>query len=148
VKVADQMTNHKYSVEFRIWGDTLDAEAVSRDLGLQPCQTRTAGASRFPGRIDRGMWAYNGPSGSPTEWTSLEEGLRHLSQHLWPHREKLAKYAASSELVWWCGHFQSSFDGGPTLSPELLKRLGEFGAVLYIDNYFSRPENPDDSLQS
>jgi len=142
------MTNHKYSVEFRIWGDTLDAEAVSRDLGLQPCQTRTAGASRFPGRIDRGMWAYNGPSGSPTEWTSLEEGLRHLSQHLWPHREKLATYAASSELVWWCGHFQSSFDGGPTLSPELLKRLGEFGAVLYIDNYFSRPENPDDSLQS
>jgi len=148
VKVADQMTNHQYSVEFRIWGDTLDAEAVSRDLGLQPCQTRTAGASRFPGRIDRGMWAYNGPSGSPTEWTSLEEGLRHLSQHLWPHREKLAKYAASSELVWWCGHFQSSLDGGPTLSPELLKRLGEFGAVLYIDNYFSRPENPDDSLQS
>jgi hypothetical protein len=135
------MTNHKYSVEFRIWSDTLDAEAVSRELGLQACQKQTAGATRFQGRIDRGMWAYNGPPGSPTEWTSLEDGLQHVIRHLWPHREKLSKYAATSELVWWCGHFQSSFDGGPTLSSELLKRLGEFGAVLYIDNYFSLPQN-------
>ena len=125
-----------------MWGDTLDAEAMSRDLGLQACQTRTAGASRFPGRIERGMWAYNGPPGSPTERTSLEEGLQYVIHRLWRHREKLATYAATSELIWWCGHLQSSLDGGPRLSPELLKRLGEFGAVLYIDNYFSRPENP------
>jgi len=135
------MTNHRYTVEFRIWGDTLDSDEVSRDLGLQACQTRTAGMSRFPGRTDRGMWAYSGPAGSPTEWASLEEGLTHVIKHLWPHRERLAKYAATSELVWWCGHFQSSFDGGPTLSPALLKRLGEFGVVLYIDNYFSPPES-------
>src|ERR1700757_1599516 len=134
------MTNHKYTVELRIWGDTLDSDEVSRDLGLQPCQTRKAGMTRFPGRTDRvGMWAYSGPPGSPTEWASLEEALRHVIDHLWPHREKLAKYAAMSNLVWWCGHFQSSFDGGPTLSPALLKTLGEFGVELYIDNYFSPP---------
>ena len=82
-----------------MWGDTLDAEAMSRDLGLQACQTRTAGASPSPGRIDRGMWAYNGPPGSPSEWASLEDGLSHVIYHLWPHQEKIAKYAASSELV-------------------------------------------------
>src|SRR5262249_49698761 len=84
------MTNHKYTVEFRVWGDTLDSDEVSRNLGLQACQTRAAGVSRFPGRTDRGMWAYNGPPGSPTEWASLEEGLRHVLDHLWPHRELFA----------------------------------------------------------
>jgi hypothetical protein len=135
------MADHQYTVEFRIWGDTLDAALVTRELGLEACQTRTAGASRFPGRIDRGMWAYNGPSGSPQEWTSLENGLQHVLEHLWPHREKIAKYAARFEVVWWCGHFQSSFDGGPTLSADLLKKLGEFNVELSIDNYFSPSED-------
>jgi len=51
------------------------------------------------------------------------------------------KYCAGGIFTWWCGHFQSGFDGGPTLTPDLLRRLGEFGADLFIDNYFS----PDDS---
>src|SRR5262249_5764896 len=126
------MSNHRYTIEFRIWGDALDADEVSRDLGLQPCQTRTSGASRFPGRSDhRGMWAYAGPAGAPTEWASLEDGLTNLIEHLWPYREKIAKYRATADLVWWCGHFQSGFDGGPTLSAALLRKLGEFGAELY-----------------
>ena len=135
------MASHKYTVEFRIWGDTLDAAQVSGDLGLEACQTRTASGSRFPGRTDRGMWAYNGPPGSPTEWESLENGLRHVLEYLWPHREKIARYSTTSELVWWCGHFQEAFDGGPTLSPALLRKLGEFGAALCIDNYFSPSED-------
>jgi len=58
----------------------------------------------------------------------------------WPQREKIAKYSATSDLIWWCGHFQSSLDGGPTLSAELLRDLGGFGVELYIDNYLSQPE--------
>src|SRR5512144_1277807 len=131
------MANHEYTVQFRMWGGTLDASQVSRDLGLKPCQTTVAGGSRFEGHIDHAMWAYNGPPGAPTEWESLEEGLTQVLDSLWPHREKIAKHAAKSNLVWWCGHFQSSFDGGPTLSPALLRRLGEFGAEVYIDNYLS-----------
>jgi hypothetical protein len=48
-------------------------------------------------------------------------------------------------VILWCGHFQSSFDGGPTLSPELLKQLGEFEVELFIDNYFSeeRSDTPE-----
>jgi hypothetical protein len=122
------MSNHKYTVEFRIWGDTLDPTEIERELGLEACQTRMAGVSRFAGRIDKGLWAYNGPPGSPEDWSSLEDGLRHVLEHLWPHRERIAKYAETAMLVWWCGHFQSSFDGGPTLSTDLLKRLSEFGA--------------------
>lgn len=133
---------HEYSVEFRMWGDTLDAAEVTRDLGLEPCQTRIAGAARVRGRVDTGMWAYDGPPGSPTHWVSLEDGLRHLRQHLWPYREKIAAYADRAALVWWCGHFQSSFDGGPTLSSELMQMLGAFGAQLFIDNYLAPLETP------
>jgi len=45
------MASHEYTVEFRIWGDTLDPEQVTRDLGLEPCQTRIAGTPRRLGRV-------------------------------------------------------------------------------------------------
>jgi len=94
-----------------------------------------------------GMWAYDGEheKGPRVEWTSLEEGLTFLLTQLWPLRETIARCAPSAQVIWWCGNFQTSFDGGPTLSASLLKRLGEFGAELYIDNYFS---NEDDETKS
>jgi hypothetical protein len=84
------------------------------------------------------MWAYDGADArGPLEWESLEEGLRFVLDRLWPHREVLAKYKVSYELIWWCGHFQTSFDGGPRLTSSLLVKLGELGADLFIDNYSS-----------
>lgn len=44
------------------------------------------------------------------------------------------------DAVWWCGHFQSSFDGGPELPAELLTEIGSYGIPLYIDNYFNEPD--------
>ena len=35
----------------------------------------------------------------------------------------------------WCGHFSSSFDGGPRLSEKILKALGDLGLPLWIDTY-------------
>ncbi len=70
------------------------------------------------------------------EWSSIEEGLIFVMDKLWPHRDVIAGYQSTSRVMWWCGNFQTTFDGGPTLSPSLLKRLGEFGAELFIDNYF------------
>ena len=68
---------------------------------------------------------------------SLEEGLLHLLETLEPKKESIGVLAKNAEVIWWCGHFQSSFDGGPTLSASLLQRLGDFGVPLFIDNYFS-----------
>src|SRR5580765_5187584 len=130
------MTGRKYTVEFRIFSNTLDPAEISKDLGLQPCQVRMKDTLRADGKLCEAMWAYDGGRGS-TDWDSLSDGLSFLLEILWPHRELIAKYRMSGKLVWWCGNFQSSFDGGPWLSAALLKRLGEFGAELYIDNYFS-----------
>jgi hypothetical protein len=61
---------------------------------------------------------------------SLSDGLFFLLDRLRGSEEHFQRYAAQYEVLWWCGHFQSAFDGGPTLSPELLKRLAALGAEL------------------
>jgi hypothetical protein len=131
---------HHYTVEFRIFSDVIDPATITRELDLHPCQVRVLGSRRADGKIFTGMWAFNGiteEGPQAPEWDSLEDGLVHLLEILWSRREAIAQYAANAELIWWCGHFQRSFDGGPRLSPGLLTRLGAFGAALYIDNYFS-----------
>src|SRR5712692_7501686 len=129
---------HIYTVEFRIFSETLDPVLVTRELDLQPCQVRSHGSHRADGKSFIGMWAFDGTRNNQRpEWDSLEKGLLYVLERLWPKRKIIAKYAANAELFWWCGDFQSSSDGGPRLSSALLERLGKFGAVLFIDNYFS-----------
>ena len=135
------MRGHEYTVEFRIFSKTLNPDEITRALALQPCQIRIEGTLRADGEPYQGMWAFDGGEGT-INWESLEGGLAFVLDKLWPHRETIAAYKASGQLVWWCGHFQCTFDGGPTLSAGLLRRLGEFGAELYIDNYFSDPDAP------
>jgi hypothetical protein len=130
------MWGHEYTVEFRIFSKTLDPSEITRDLALQPCQIRIEGALGPGGRVQDGMWAFDGAEGS-INWESLEDGLNFVLDKLWPLREVIAKYKSSGKLIWWCANFQSSFDGGPTLSAALLGRLGEFGAELFIDNYLA-----------
>jgi hypothetical protein len=136
------MSGHEYTVEFRICSKTLDPAEITRELGLQPCQVRIEGTPGFSGRLQQGMWAYDGGEGT-IYWESLAEGITFVLDKLWPYREAIAKYKSSGEFVWWCGNFQSSLNGGPRLSPDLLKRLGEFDADLFIENYFSNGEEEE-----
>ncbi len=133
------MSNHRYTVEFRIYGEKLDPESITRELGLQPCRVVKEAILRPHGRIEP-MWGYNGVGDQETDWDSLEEGLDFVLTRLWPHRTTIASYTQVATFIWWCGHFQSSLDGGPTLSAGLLSRLGEFGVELFIDNYFEPPD--------
>lgn len=88
------------------------------------------------------MWSYDGSiDGHVREWSSLEEGLLSVMQNLWSKRSSIGVYSRRFDVTWWCGHFQSSFDGGPTLSVTLLERLAEFGVPVYIDNYFSASDS-------
>ena len=137
---------HEYTVELRVWGRHLDPDEITRETGLQPCQIRRAGERSFgDGTWRESMWAFDG--GSPYSGGSLEEGLALVLDRVEPVRDRFAKYISDHDVVWWCGHFQSSFDGGPSLSGELLLRLGRFGARLYIDNYFSSPNSEDGENQ-
>jgi uncharacterized protein DUF4279 len=133
-------TRHRYTVELRVWGEKLDPNVITSETGLEPCQIRVAGTRKGTRTWSEGLWAFNGGGKSGDfEWDSLEDGLVFVMDRLGDSEKLFAKYAADYDVVWWCGHFQSSFDGGPRLSAGLLKRLGSFGAELFIDNYMRQP---------
>ncbi len=110
--------------------------AVSAELGLQPSLVRGPMDSNRSDNLKYFLWAYDGRTSTEApEWLSLEQGLAFLLDKLQPVKQKLSKFK-DHDILFWCGHFQSSFDGGPTLSPSLLVALGNFGVPVFIDNYF------------
>ncbi len=128
---------HTYTVEFRIWGKELDPDQITREVGLEPCQIRRAGAPASKTRTHpRGLWAFDGGA-SAYEFTSLEDAFVFVLDRLGPLEQLIPKYLTMYDVMWWCGHFQSAFDGGPILSSRLLQTLGALGAEVFIDNYFS-----------
>jgi hypothetical protein len=133
----------RFTVEFRIYGKTLDPGALTELLALKPCQVVLAGARRGSRMVEEAMWAFNGSedgeAGSP-EWAALEEGLKSVLEKLWSRRELIAQYNGASRKIWWCGQFQTGFNSETTLPASLLAELAEFGADLFIDTYVSETE--------
>jgi len=130
---------HSYTVELRFTGDNLDPAELTRRLNLQAHNTLSASDAAAPERKRRPFWAYNGhcEDGFQPQWHSLEAGLSLLLRHLIPRRAAVIDVSKSFEGIWWCGHFQTSFDGGPTLSARVLAEIASFGLPLAIDNYFA-----------
>jgi Domain of unknown function (DUF4279) len=130
---------HTYSVQLRISGEGLRPHEITERLGVEPNQIRTEGQQRSTKELwTESMWSYDGSAdGQVKEWSSLEDGLYSVMHALWSKRPEIGTYLSQFNVTWWCGHFQSSFDGGPTFSVALLERLAEFGVPVCIDNYFS-----------
>ena|SRR5687768_17677201 len=139
---------HEYTVEFRVSGAELIPATITHALGLEPSLVRQVGERRGAGTVwNQALWGYNGfPADTPKAWASLEDGLSFLLDRLEPLRSEIDKYKRTYDLIFWCGHFQSSFDGGPTLSARLLRRLADFGVDVYIDNHFVDSDPPDDAI--
>lgn len=131
---------HTYTVEFRIYGRTLNTSDVTEALGLEPSLLRKLGDRKSQTtQWEEAMWGYNGypqDQGSK-QWNTLEEGLTFILEKLWPIKDKLDGFKLNCQLVLWCGYFQSGLNGQSVLSPSVLKRLGEFGVELFIDTYLS-----------
>ena len=115
---------------------------ITQELGLEPSRCKEKGKQDVRGPLEKGIWEFDGSEGDVT-WESLEDGLTFVLDKLWDHREVIAKYKRVAEIFWWCGSFQSSFDGGPSFSPELMCRLGEFGAKLYLETHFVSVDEED-----
>ena len=128
---------HKYSIQLRITGATLDPSEVTTRLGLTPNLMRSVGERRDSHRTwAEALWSFDGVSVTGThEWDSLERGFDFILDKIGDKAEMVRQYNNDNHVIWWCGHYQSSFDGGPTMSAELLKKLADFGVPIYIDNY-------------
>lgn len=131
--------DHAYTVELRFSGDQLEPSEISARLNLEPSNALSPSQNQTSTRKRRPYWAYNGQgeAGFQPEWVSLEDGLEFLLKSLGPRKAEIISLANQFDGLWWCGHFQASFDGGPTFSPNLLTEIGSYGIPLSIDNYFS-----------
>lgn len=131
-----------YTAEFRIWTEKedLDLGAISEDLGLAPTNTRQRGEARSrSSRFAESMWGYEVCAGK--EWDEIEEAIESLLHVLMPLKSKIRGYRSKYDVVLWCGHFTSSFGGGPTFSAELLQKLGDLGIPLQLETYCSSDQN-------
>ena len=115
-----------YTVELRVESEHLSPAQVSIDLGLEPSLVRRAGEPRSGTSVfSKSLWAFSGAM-PVKEWDSIEDGLHDLLGALTPKRSQLEPYFQQCPVYWWCGKFQSSFDGISTLSPGTFKALAEF----------------------
>jgi hypothetical protein len=130
--------NHNYTVELRFSGDQLEPSEISARLGLQPSFVYSQSQNLSSTRKRRPCWGYNGQEkeGYQIEWASLEDGFIFLFKILNSKKSEIIALSRQFDGVWWCGHFQASFDGGPKLSSEILAEIANYGIPLYIDNYF------------
>ncbi len=132
---------HRYTIELRLTGPTLDPAHITAQLGLTPTTQWKIGETANPKHRDKALWAY-APAGECRPWPDFESMTSALLDELRPVQQKLAELRAEHEAFFWCGHFDSSFDGGPSFSPELLRALAEFAIPLYIDTHFVRDDPP------
>jgi len=134
---------HRYTVELQIVGQDLNPEEVTRTLGLAPTQVRRKGEPKVEGATSKwttNMWAFEVLPQGRDDWSSLGDALASVLSTFGPLRDRLHAYSAANQIYLWCGHFMSSFDGGPTFSPGLLKSLGDFGVQLVLDTYCERTD--------
>lgn len=140
-------TMHSYTVSLRIESATLDTARLTRELGMNPTQTRFVGQRRGPNSTwDKALWEFElapeksdvAPENWPDwpQWHSLEKAFEKLLRLFSPHTTILQSYRQEHDVYLFVGHFSSSFDGGPRLSAEILKALGDFGVQVYINTFF------------
>lgn len=131
---------HEYTVELRFLGDHLNPEEITKALKITPSSSWAAGnpsAVRY-----QPHWNYNGHDapGFRENWADLDAGLSFLLGLLHGRLPEIRAVAQKYQAAWWCGHFQSSFGGGPWLSSRTMRDLGRFEVPLFIDCYFSDGE--------
>jgi hypothetical protein len=142
---------HSYTVSLRIESPTLDVSNVTKDLGIAPTQTRAAGQYRSPTSVfEEALWEFEvvpekidfAVEDRPDwpQWKSLEAAFKKLLSVFSNHASILEKYGEHHEIYLWVGHFTSSFGGGPRLSAEILKALGDFGIPVWVETHFINDE--------
>lgn len=139
--MSEKRPSHTYSIALRFFGKNLDSDKISTKLNLLPTYSLTqADIDKRPMKLKRTPhWNFTGKgiNGFQDEWENLEEGLNFLFNILGSKKSQITELSKEFNSVWWIGHFQNSFDGGYTLSPETLYELSEFQIPMYVDNYFS-----------
>ena len=136
-----------YRVSLRLMGDALPVEEVESRLGLTPLSfgrkgEHLHGDPRYA-RYQTNVWVSKYLSNSHVPF---EEQISGLLDRLEPNRgplKELLSLDVEGELF--LGFSSGNGQGGAIFSPELLKRVADFGLSLSLDLYPpSREENEDE----
>jgi Domain of unknown function (DUF4279) len=133
-----KIPNHEYSLELRFTGKNLNPPEITARLGLLPTNFFVHGMD-YPTARDRLPFrGYDAQSDRSNYrgWESLEESFEFVCRKLHSKKAEIIKLSQEFEGHWWCGHFQSSFDEAPTLSPSFLAEIASYGLPIFIDNHF------------
>ena len=126
---------------FRLVGEDLDPEAVSRALGLEPDVARAKGEEITAGRVGparqqrTGIWSLSTENHLTS--TSLDSHLGHLLGRIEPSRSQLEALRRDDDIRadFLCYWRSATGHGGPEVSAETLGRIAALGASLGIDFY-------------
>lgn len=96
---------HGYTVAFRIFsdGEALNLEAITKNLGIIPTDTRQIGEARTSSKMwTQSMWGYSlDPDNNPKNWDSFEEGLASLLKIFMPLKKRSMNMPKN--ITWYFG---------------------------------------------
>lgn len=138
---------HEFSVSLTIRGEQLDPAAITTKLGMKPTRAWVKGEYLVPRRPAKSSgWVYTlTPPSDDREWADLSDGLTRALEQFEARRAEIQGLAQQCDVCWVVGHFQSAINGGWVFSPELLRRLADFGIDIGFDNYFNHEHSGNES---
>lgn len=122
----------------RVGGPHFDPDSFSAAIGLDPSRQFSPGQPRpkptsRPNPTSPGLWSLESPL---PETAPLADHLNWLLDRLSPCAAALHAYLAAAPDVsanFYIGYSLLDHQGGPTLTPDLLTRLAEFGIEVQFE---------------
>jgi hypothetical protein len=142
---------------FRLHGDALDPDAITRATGLTPHQAHRKGdlrpssdRRREAGRPElppwrSGLWSLHSETALPRTDNHLEDHLNWLLDQLEPAADVLKQFCVDDDLTadFFCGYFMHQSNSGFVFSTRTLARIVALGATLGVDIYGPNPDDED-----
>jgi len=134
----------RLSVSVRVASETLDPEAITRLMRVEPKFAAKKGAKRESGgrtvtqRI--GIWTYGLTENSSSEW-ELDDAIVALLNRLPDDLNIWRDLARTHQMDVFCGLFMGSDNQGTVLQSETLRSLANRGLSLDLDIYGPPPDD-------
>lgn len=132
---------------FRLMGERLDPDAITRATGLVPHHAHRKGEARPRSRTTElppwrsGRWSLDSSNALETSGNHLEDRVTRLLDQLEPVADAVIRLCAEHGLKadFFCGYFMGQSNSGFELSARTLERIAALGATLGIDIYSPPP---------
>lgn len=134
----------RLSIAVRVASDTLDPDAITRLMGVQPKfaarkgDTRISGGQTVTQRV--GIWTFGITDEPSGEW-ELDDAVGALLARLPDDLAIWQELRRHHRIDLFCGLFMGSDNQGADLRPETLRQLADRGLTLDLDIYGPPPDD-------